>query len=380
MLAHIKPIVKKEFRQIVRDKRTLGMLLFIPGFLLIMYGYALNFDVKHLAMAILDWENSQASRDFCHRFLHSEYFDLKAQVGSLAEIDRLMGKGKIQVVLVVPPRFAERVDRGEKVPIQAIVNGEQVHVAAAVVGYVNAISQAYSAEKAEKVFIQGGISTHLPLDARPRIWFNPELRSSRFLVPGLMAFILMIIVVVSTAFSVVREKEKGSLEQIMVSPVKPAELVLGKTIPYVLISIVSSHLVLLLGRFLFGVSIRGNYALLLLGMVFFLIGGLGVGLLISTIAHTQQVAFLIAIISTLLPTFVLSGFVFPIRNMPAVIQALTVLIPARHFLFILRALMLKGVGIQAFWGQMLFLAVFAASMLILSSIRLGRALRKEISP
>ncbi len=376
MLAHIKPIIKKEFRQIRRDRRTLGMLLLIPAFLLLMYGYALNFDVKHLALAILDWENNQGSRDFCHRFLHSEYFDMKYQVDSLAEIDRLMGEGKIQVALVVPTRFAERAAQGETVRVQALVNGEQVHVAAAVIGYINAITQAYSAEKAKTVLAQGRISMGPPIAPQPRIWFNPELRSSRFLIPGLMAFILMIIVVVSTAFSVVREKEKGSLERIMISPVKPAELILGKTVPYVLISLVSSHLVLLLGRFLFGVSIEGNYALLLLGMVFFLVGGLGLGLFISTIAHTQQVAFLLAIITTLLPTFVLSGFVFPIRNMPAIIQALTFLIPARHFLFILRGLMLKGVGIEAFWSQMLFLVVFAALTLILSSVRLGRALRR----
>lgn len=380
MLEHLKPIVKKEFRQIGRDRRTLGMLIFVPGFLLLMYGYALNFDVKHLALAILDQEASRLSRDFCQRLSQSEYFDIKHHLSGLGEIDPLMNTGEIQVALVIPSRFSDLLVNGEAVPIQVIVDGEQAHVAGAAIGYINAFAQAYTAEMAQKALLQAStFRATLPLEPRPRLWFNPELQSSRFLIPGLMAFLLMIMVVVSTAFSVVREKENGSLEQIMISPVQPAELILGKTLPYAIISLVSAHLVLFLGRFLFGVSIQGDYHLLLIGMILFLIGGLGVGLLISTLAHTQQVAFLIAIITTLLPTFVLSGFVFPIRNMPRVIQALTLVIPARHFLFILRAIMLKGTGLRVFWIQMLFLTIFAVFMLVLSSVRLGRRLKKGLS-
>lgn len=365
MWARIKPVAKKEFRQIRRDKRTLGMLLFIPAFLLIMFGYALNFDVKHLALAVFDQEKSQRSRDFSERFVLTEYFDLKRFVESDRDIDRLMGEGAIQVAIVIPSDFSRSLLAGRRAPIQVIINGEETFIAGTAAGYVNAIAQGYSIE----TMIQ-------PLDVHPRIWFNPELKSARFLVPGLMAFVLMITVVISTAFSVVRERERGSIEQLKVSPLNPVDLVVGKTIPYVLISLVSAHLVLVFGRLLFGVSVKGNYGYLLAGMILFLIGGLGVGLLISTVARSQQVAFLIAIITTMLPTFILSGFVFPIRNMPVLIQAVTFIIPARYFLAILRSIMLKGAGLDALWSQMAFLFAFAALALGLSSIRLGKILKK----
>ena len=376
-MAQIRPIVRKEFRQISRDRRSLGMLLFLPGFLLIMYGYALNFDVKHLALAIFDQEKSQASRDFRRLFLHSEYFDLKYDLDRAAEIDRLMAEDKIQMAVVIPVDFSRALLAGRETSVQVIVDGEESTIAGTAVGYVTAVAQSYSHDLLlETAQRRGGLRVEMPLDVRPRVWYNPELLSARFLVPGLMAFILMIIVVISTSFSIVREKERGSIEQIIVSPVKPAALIIGKTIPYVLISLVSSHLVLLFGYLLFDVSIRGNYLLLLLSVVLFLICGLGFGLLISTVAHTQQVAFIISIVSTLLPTFILSGFVFPIRNMPAAVQVVTYLIPARYFLVVLRDIMLKGVGIESFWVPLVSLLVFAAAAIGLSSARLGKILKQ----
>ncbi|MGZ5515059.1 MAG: ABC transporter permease, partial [Candidatus Aminicenantales bacterium] len=212
----------------------------------------------------------------------------------------------------------------------------------------------------------------LPVASEVRIWYNPELRSAMFLIPGLMAFILMVIVTVSTAFSVVREKERGTMDQLKVSSLRPFELILGKIIPYVVISLGSAHLVLLLGQVLFGVGIRGSYPLLLLAMVLFVIGALGQGLLISSITRTQQVAFLIAILTTMLPTFILSGFVFPIRNMPPVVQAITYLVPGRYFLAALRAIILKGAGLGAIWDQFLLLAAFATLSIGVSAVRLGK--------
>ncbi len=376
-MAQIRPIFRKEFRQISRDRRSLGMLLFLPGFLLIMYGYALNFDVKHLALAIFDQEKSQASRDFRRLFLHGEYFDLKYDLDRAAEIDRLMAEDKIQMAVVIPVDFSRALLAGRETSVQVIVDGEESTIAGTAVGYVTAVAQSYSRDiLLETAQRRGGLRVEMPLDVRPRVWYNPELLSARFLVPGLMAFILMIIVVISTSFSIVREKERGSIEQIIVSPVKPAALIIGKTIPYVLISLVSSHLVLLFGYLLFDVSIRGNYLLLLLSVVLFLICGLGFGLLISTVAHTQQVAFIISIVSTLLPTFILSGFVFPIRNMPPAVQVVTYLIPARYFLVVLRDIMLKGVGIESFWVPLVSLLVFAAAAIGLSSARLGKILKQ----
>jgi len=373
----LKPVMKKEFRQIGRDKRSLFLLLILPAFLLIMYGYALNFDVKHLALAVFDQEKSQRSRDFLDRFLHTEYFDLKFDLDNMKQIDDLMGKGEVQVALVIPRDFSRSLLAGRESPVQVIIDGEETGIAGTAIGYLSAITQSYSTELVvETMKTAGRVEFELPVDYHPRVWFNPDLRSARFLVPGLMAFILMITVVISTSFSVVREIERGSIEQLIVSPLRPAELIIGKTIPYALISLLSAHSVLLFGYLLFDVSIKGSYAWLLMGMLFFLLCGLGLGLLISTIASTQQVAFMLAIITTMLPTFILSGFVFPIRNMPVIIQAVTYLIPARYFLAILRSVMLKGVGLGSFGWELALLAGFAFLTLFLSSVRMGKTLKR----
>ncbi|MBN2409913.1 MAG: ABC transporter permease, partial [Candidatus Aminicenantes bacterium] len=348
-IERIRPVVKREFRQISRDTRSLILLLILPAFLLIMYGYALNFDVKHLSLAILDLEKSQHSRDFLDRFLNTEYFDLKFDLDNMKQIDDLMGKGEVQVALVIPRNFSPALLAGRESPIQVIIDGEDTGIAGTAIGYVTAVAQSYSTHLVVDAMERAGrMDFALPVDYHPRIWFNPELRSVRFLIPGLMAFVLMITVVISTSFSVVREIEKGSIEQLIVSPLRPTELIIGKTIPYAFISFLSAHSVLFFAYLLFDVSVKGSYAWLLVGILFFLICGLGLGLLISTVASTQQVAFMLAIISTMLPTFILSGFVFPIRNMPAFVQAITYIIPARYFLVILRAIMLKGVGVEAF--------------------------------
>lgn len=371
MFSRIKPVVKKEFIHIARDKRTLILTLFLPAFLLIMYGYALNFDVRHISLAVYDQEKSRASRDFSEKFMNSEYFDLKYYLSSMNEIDRLMDERKFRVTLVIPRDFSKNLMQGKESTVQVLVAGEDALSASTAIGYVNAIAQSYSNEVLIKMMMRAGRQTlSLPIDFRPRIWYNPELRSSKFLVPGLMAFILMIILVISTSFAVVREKERGTMEQIVVSPLKPVELLVGKTVPYVFICLISAHLVLLFGYILFGVAIKGNYFLLLLGMLLFLTGGLGLGLLISTFAHTQQVAFMMAALTTALPTIILSGFIFPIRNMPVPIQVITYFIPARYFLTILRCIVLKDVGITAFWSQLLFLAGFAALAITLSSLRM----------
>jgi ABC-2 type transport system permease protein len=373
----IKPVVKKEFRQIFRDKRSLGLLLVLPAFLLIMYGYALNFDVKHLSLAVLDQEKSQRSRDFLDAFRHTEYFDLKYDLTNQKQIDDLMEKGNIQIALVIPWDFSRSLIAGRETSVQVIIDGEETGIAGTAIGYVNAIVQSYTTRVViEALEAKGGGELSAPVELRPRVWFNPELKSVRFLIPGLMAFVLMITVVISTAFSVVREIERGSIEQIIVSPLRPHELIIGKIIPYATISLISAHSVLLFGDLLFDVSIKGNYAWLLTGILFFLICGLGLGLLISTIASTQQVAFMLAVITTMLPTFILSGFIFPIRNMPVVIQAVTYLIPARYFLVILRGVMLKGVGLSAFGGELAILAGFAVLTLILSSLRMSKTLKE----
>jgi len=373
MAGRIRSVMRKEFRQISRDRRTLILLLIIPAFLLIMYGYALNFDIRHVSLAVLDQDGSRLSRDFYQTFLRSEYFDLKFIVGREKEIDGLLDRGRVKVVLVLPPDFSRNLLAGREAAVQVLVDGTEASAASTILGYVNAIVSSYSQNIIIREMNRSSRLRYIPpIDYRPRVWYNPELRSSRFLVPGLMAFILMIIVVISTSFSVVKEKERGTMEQILVSPIRPPELLIGKTIPYVLISLVSSHLVLFFSWLLFGVIITGSYWLLLVSMLLFLLGGLGLGLLVSTIAHTQQAAFMVSIILTMLPTFLLSGFVFPLRNTPRWIQVISYTIPARYFLVILRGIMLKGVGLEALWGQFFCLLAFSLITLFLSSQRMKR--------
>jgi ABC-2 type transport system permease protein len=378
MICCLRAVVKKELIQVSRDVRTLVFLLVIPGFLLLMYGYALNFDVKHIPLAVCDKDQSAVSREFIGNFTHTEYFDLKVRVDDVRDIDALMGEERVRVALVIPSDFSENLLAQREAPVQVIVDGANATSASTAAGYISAIVQGYSVRLSIQSLERRGLrGLSLPLKTEMRVWYNPELRSANFLIPGLMAFILMITVVISTAFSVVREKERGTMEQLMVSPLKPIELIVGKTVPYVFFSLISSHLALLLGHVLFGVSIKGNYLLLLLTMTLFVVGGLGQGLLISTVTRTQQVAFQLSIFSTMLPTFILSGFVFPVRNMPSVIQAITYLVPAKYFLAALRSIMLKGAGIRAFWDQLVFMLGFAVLMLTASTLRLKKSTGEE---
>jgi len=372
---NIFPIVRKEFRQIKRDKRILSVLLFIPALLLLMFGYALNFDVKHTSMAVYDEDRSKVSREFIEQFFISEYFTNAQTLESKAEINNLLDGEKARVVLVVPSTFTKDIQSGRTVSVQVIVDGTNSNAAATVLGYINAIIQQYSVKVMAESFIRiGHQKITMPINYQPRVWYNPELESAKFLVPGLIAFILMVTAVVSTALSIVRERELGTMEQLMVSPIKPIELILGKTIPYTIISLFATAMVLLLGYILFGVSIKGSILLLSLVTFLFFIGSLGMGLLISTIVETQQLAFMIAAIVSMLPTFILSGFVFPIRNMPIIIQGITYVLPARYFLVALRAIILKGAGLSAFWDQALILAFYAFMMIGISSMRMRKIL------
>jgi ABC-2 type transport system permease protein len=363
--------MRKEFRQIRRDSRSLIFMIFLPAFLLLMFGFALNFDVKHIPLAIVDQDGSRTSRELAEKFRTTEYFDVQAQLDRTGDIDGLMAREKIKAALVIPETFSEDLLAGRSPSVQFLIDGANAMSGTTAAGYAAAILQSYS-QKVTLAAMErrgfGGLT--LPLNTEVRVWYNPELKSARFLLPGLMAFILMVILTTSTAFSIVREKERGTMEQINVSPLRPAALIIGKMIPYVLISLASAHLVLGLGWVLFGVAVKGNYFLLLLTMILFLICGVGQGILVSAITRTQQVAFLISILTTILPTFILSGFVFPVRNMPAVIQAITYLIPAKYFLVALRAIILKGAGLGAFWDQALFLAGFGVLTLALSVVML----------
>lgn len=377
----VGPVMRKELRQIRRDTRSLVFMIFLPAFLLLMFGFALNFDVKHIPLAVVDQDGSRASRELADKFAATEYFDIETRLDRPGDVDGLMARDKIRAALVIPDGFAEDLLAGRSPSVQFLVDGANAMSGTTAAGYAASILQSYS----QRITLaglarQGAGSLTLPLRTDVRVWYNPELRSAKFLVPGLMAFILMVILTTSTAFSIVREKERGTMEQLRVSPLPSVALIVGKLVPYVLISLASAHFVLGLGWVLFGVAVKGSYLLLLLAMVLFLIAGLAQGILISAFTQTQQVAFLLSILTTILPTFILSGFVFPVRNMPVVIQAVTYLIPAKYFLVALRATIIKGVGLAAFWEQMVMLAAFAGLTLALSVAMLRRGDRAEKQP
>jgi ABC-2 type transport system permease protein len=373
------PLIEKELRQIVRDKRTLSILLLVPAFMLVMFGYALTFDVTHLSLAVCDQDKSHVSRRFIERFLHSEYFDLTYYIHDADEFNEFLDDGNITVALRIPRGFSSDMKSGKTADIQILVDGVNPTSASSAVSYASTIVRDYSEDILIRALSRTGNSGYeVPIDFRPRIWFNPEMKSAKFLVPGLIGFILMITAVISTSLSIVREKERGTMEQLTVSSLKPIELIAGKTIPYVCISLIATAVILIVGYVLFDVNIEGSYILLLLVTLIYLVGCLGLGLLISTIASSQQVAFMISVMATMLPAFLLSGFVFPIRNMPPLVQAVTYLVPARYFLVALRAILLKGVGIGAFWDQLLLLSAFAGVTIAVSSRRISAQLSGKI--
>ena len=372
MFKRIRPIIIKEFRQIRRDRRSLGVLLILPAFLVFLIGYALNFDVKHISVAIFDQDRTQTSREFLRGFFNSEYFDARYSVESYREIDELLDRGSALVAIVIPPRFSRDLDAGRDATIQILVDGSNANTATTVLGYVNAIVQTYSSSIASTFLARHGRDLYQPIDFRPKIWYNPELVSAKFLVPGLIGFILMLSAVISTSLSVVRERERGTIEQIIVSPLHTTDVILGKTAAYLIIALFGSVVVLVTGFILFDISIRGSLLWLYVGILIFLIGALGQGLLISTIAETQQVAFMISVFSSLLPSFLLSGFVFPIRSMPVALQIISNLTPAKFFLVVVRSVIIKGAGPSAIWDQYLAMGIFDAVMITLSSVRLLR--------
>lgn len=373
----LKPVVRKEFIQMRRDPISLTLLLILPAFILIMFGYALNFDVKHLSLAVVDLDRSQASRELIMKIASGEHFDLMYRLDSISEVDPLFDSEKIKLALVIPRNFSRDLERGQSPKVQVLADGTNSTTALTGLGYLSNILLQYSTRLNLELLEKGGLKKAvLPVTARVRVWYNPELKSSRFLVPGLMAFVLMIIIVLATSLSIVREKERGTMNQLLLSPLEPAEMMVGKIIPYLLLSLVGAHLLLLAGRGLFGIAVRGSYPALLLAMVLFLFCGLSQGILVSTVASSQQVAFLLAGLTTLLPTFILSGFVFPIRNMPVPVQAITYLIPARYFLVCLRAIILKGAGLSAYYRDLIFLVTYGLVVTGLSLARLRKSLER----
>ena len=360
---------RKELHQIVRDRRTLAILLVAPVMFLLLYGYALNFDIRNITLGVEDRDQTPESRALIAAFVNSGYFDLTASVHSGADLVRLMDRNEIRAALIIPERTGRVLGSGGLAPVQILINGDNANTASAVMGYALNIVRGVSASLAG----QQGRSVAAPLvTAEPRIWYNPELKSASFLIPGIIVQILLLMTVISTSLSVVREKERGTMEQLVVSPLHPLQVIVGKSVPYIALSFIGATVVVLSGWLLFGVPVKGSWLWLFLATTAFLAGGLGMGLLISTIANTQRMAYQFSGLLTMLPSFLLSGWIFPLRNMPIPVQVVSYIIPARYFLPILRAIIVKGVGIETFWPQMVFLVGFAVVVVGLSTARLRR--------
>lgn len=338
-------IFKKEFRQIRRDPLSLGLLIFLPALLLVLYGYALSFDVKHIRVAVLDEDRSQESRELLDSLFQNQYFDRAMTLSRRAEADGLLIHATVRAVLIVPRGYAKRLSRGETAHVQVLVDGADANTATAAIGYFDALAD--RATRKARFDVLSRVEASIPsVTPEPRIWFNPELESAQFLVPGLIGLLLMLSAVIATSLSIVREKERETIEQMMVSPLRPEELILGKTLPYVLIGLLTMVMILLIGYFLFGVVVKGSFLLLGLTVLFFLFAALGMGVLISSVTRSQQMAFQIAILASLLPSIILSGFIFPIKNMPVIIQGLTLIVIPRYFVTALREIMMKDASLQ----------------------------------
>lgn len=373
---NIAPIFKKEFRQISRDKRALGILVFLPAFMLVMVGYALNFDVKHLAVAVADLDRSALSRELVERMTQSEYLELQYRLAAAEDIDPLLESGSATIGVVVPVGFSDNLLAGKDAEVQVLIDGSNSNTGSVAQGYVSLAVRDFSNRLVMRWLEKRGASPSVPVVLEPKLWYNPELKSAKFLVPGLFGLILMIVTVISTSLSIVREKEMGTMEQLKTSPLWSNEIILGKTIPYLLISIVAATMIIIVGWWLFDVTIKGSIPLLYLAIVLFLLGGLGQGILISNVAHTQQVAFIMSVFSSLLPSFLLSGFVFPIDSMPGFLQVFSNVIPAKFFLVIVRSIIMKGVGVGPVWEQFAYLAMFAFATIGISAARLQRELSR----
>ena len=371
----IKAVASKELRQILRDRRTLLILLFVPAFFLLLFGYALNFDIRNVRLAVQDQDRSTRSRELVSSFVNSGYFSLVGYVDSPADMDRMVDEGQVRAILAIPPGFERDLSVHKPVTVQVIIDGDNANTASTVMGYARTLLGEYNSVEVQALMSVPGSRLPAPvpiITIEPRIWYNPQLRSTLFLVPGLIAYISMITAVVSTALSVVREKERGTMEQVRMAPLSPLPYILGKTLPYLVISFVSAITVILSAMLLFDLPMRGSWPLLCLSIGLFLVGAQAQGLLISTIAQTQQVAFQVALLSSLLPTMILSGFIFPISSMPVVVQWITHIVPARYFLIALRAIVLKGADLSAFWQQLMALAIFATVATTMASLRLRR--------
>ena len=376
MLGRLKQMLIKEFIQVFRDKRTRFLLFGPPIVQMLIFGYAATYDIHHVATVVLDLDHSQESRDLVSRFTSSPYFDVERQLTDSHQIRNLIDQGQATVGLEIDAGFAQKLRTGQTAPLQVIVDATNSNTALIASGYISQIALGFAQDNGRDHInrIAPQLAEAIPsvqLEQRP--WYNPELSSRWFFIPGIVGSLTLVLVITLTAFAVVREREIGTLEQIMVTPIRPAEFILGKTLPFFLIGLFDVSLIAVVGTFWFQVPFRGHILVLLLGSVLFLLCMLGTGLLISTVSSTQQQAMVTSFFF-IMPAVSFSGFGFPISTMPQWMQYLSYLIPLRYFLIVLRGTYLKGVGMEILWPQMAAMAGLGFSLLTIAILRFHKAL------
>jgi ABC-2 type transport system permease protein len=367
-------VAKKEGLEIFRDPITLGIAILLPVIMMILFSYAISLDVREIRLAVLDQDRSSDSREYLSSFLESGYFRLEGDVNNSQEIERLLDRGSVRMALIIPPDFSERLRRGLSAEVQTLLDGSFANTAIVAANYVAAIDEIANARLQSYYLAQrfGELEMVRAIKTEPRVRYNPELRSTNFIIPGLFAVILMAFPPMLTALAVVREKERGSIKQIFASPIAPWEFICGKLLPYTAIAFLEMLLLLEVSILWFKVGVRGSTPLLLLLSILYVVCTVGIGLLVSTLTKSQVVAVLLAIILTLMPAFLFSGFLFPIATMPDMFRYYTYLFPARYFNEIARGIVLKGVGLYHLWFSAALLLVYAAAVLTCAIMRFNK--------
>jgi ABC-2 type transport system permease protein len=374
MNSRLFSIIRKEFIQIFRDKRTLALILMMPLIQLFLLGYAATNDVRNVPLAVYDQSHSPEARALLEAYRAADYFKVAYAVGSEAEIQTLIEKGEAKAGLIIPPDYAAQLKAGSA-QVAFILDGSDPTVASTALSAAKLIGQTHATNLLSEKATRSGQSFKLqpPVDVRTTVWYNPDLASTYFMIPGLIGLILSSIMGIVTATAVVRERERGTIEQLIVTPIRSWELVLGKILPYTILGLFDTITVIAVGNWWFSVPVRGSLLLIFLLSALFLLSGLGIGLFASTVANTQQEAML-TVFMTMLPSIFLSGFIYPLAALPLVLQWISYAIPLRYFLVIIRALMVKGVGLEAILPDVIALTIFGILIMGAAALRFKKSL------
>jgi ABC-2 type transport system permease protein len=368
-------IIRKEFIQFRQDRKMFGLSFIAPVFQLLVLGYAATFDVSKIPMVVCDYDNSVSSRALIRNFTSTEYFRVVGYYDKTSEIDNQLDDGHASIAVVIPRGFEKKIGSGQSAPLQVIADGTETSSAGIGLNYAYIIAASYAQNIVlESLVKRGSVTMPARTSAEFRVWYNPELKSRNFMVPGVLGLLLMVMTMMLTSLAIVKEKELGTLEQLVVTPIKPYQLIIGKLAPFFVIGVIDVLLVIFFASFVFDLPVKGGALLLILLSLIFLMTTLGLGLFISTISRTQQQAMMTTIFFFMMPMMFFSGFVFPIENMPSIIQYVSYLIPLRYYFVIVRGLFLKGVGMDILWTQALALLIFGGFILSMSVMRFRKRL------